>query len=138
MCKVSSIILQSDGCLLFLNGELAHKLTKWTYQLCSMSRDGRPCDNEENLNALGDDYGYRSGSCLVCDKEYRAMFEYESALAAAQDQYKLVANAAWSKRLEEEEEASYTIDTIPFIKRHKRPRYHHYHSRRRYSKMLHG
>ncbi|KAF7922411.1 uncharacterized protein EAE97_011153 [Botrytis byssoidea] len=102
MCKVSSIILQSAGCLLLLNGELAHKWTKWTYQLCSISQDSRLCGNEENLNSLGDDYGYRSGSCLVCDNEQRARSNYEAALAAAQNQYNLVVNAAWSQRLEEE------------------------------------
>ncbi|TGO24993.1 hypothetical protein BPAE_0090g00370 [Botrytis paeoniae] len=137
MCKVSSIVLQSAGCLLLLSGELAHKWTKWTYQLCSMSRDGRLCDNEENLDSLGDDYGYRSGSCLVCDSEYRARSNYETALAAAQNQYNLVVNAAWSKKLEEEQQGSYTIDTIPFIERQKQLRYHHYRSRRGYSKMLH-
>lgn len=118
MCKVSSIILQSDGCLLLLNGGLAHKWTKWTYQLCGVSQDGRLCGNEENLNALGDNYGYRSGSCLVCDNEYRARSNYETALAAAQTQYNLVVNAAWSKKLEEEQEACYTIDTVILTARH--------------------
>ncbi|TGO13482.1 hypothetical protein BTUL_0069g00490 [Botrytis tulipae] len=77
-----------------------------------MSQDGRLCGNEENLNSLGDDYGYRSGSCLVCYNEQRARSTYEAALAAAQNQYNLVVNAAWSKKLEEEQEACYTIDTV--------------------------
>lgn len=112
MCKISSIILESTGCLLLLNGEPAHKWTKWTYQLCTMSRDGRLCDNEENLNSLGEDYGYHSGACHVCDNEYRAKLNYDTALAFAQSQYNCLVDAAWRKKLEEEKDASYTIDTV--------------------------
>ncbi|ATZ46741.1 hypothetical protein BCIN_02g01110 [Botrytis cinerea B05.10] len=114
MCKISSIILESTGCLLLLNGELAHKWTKWTYQLCR------------------EDYGYRSGACHVCDNEYRAKLNYDTALAFAQSQYNFLVDAAWRKKLEEEKDASYTIDTIPFIDRQKRLRYRHYRSRRVY------
>ncbi|ESZ92786.1 hypothetical protein SBOR_6843 [Sclerotinia borealis F-4128] len=100
-----------------------------------MSRNGIPCNNREEINVLGDDYGSRAGSCRVCDIKYRAASKYEAAVAAAESQFTAIVNAAWSKKIEEEERASYVIDTIPSIDRQKRPRrhsYHRYHHHRDY------
>ncbi|KAJ8071118.1 hypothetical protein OCU04_001459 [Sclerotinia nivalis] len=115
MCKISSIVLQSTGCLLLLTNQPAHKWTIWTYRFCSMARDGRLCNNRKDLNALGEDYGSRAGACRVCDNEYRATLKYEAAVANAQSRYDVVVNDAWSKKLKEDEAAKYVIDTVSQI-----------------------
>lgn len=80
-----------------------------------MSRDGRVCNNKEDINAPGDDYGSRAGSCRVCDNEYRATAKYDEAVAVAQSQYDATVNAAWSKKLEAEAAATYVIDTVRHV-----------------------
>ncbi|KAB8303959.1 hypothetical protein EYC80_005317 [Monilinia laxa] len=129
MCKVSSIVLQSAGCLPFQAGLPAHTWTLWTYRLCSISRDGRLCTSIEDINIPGDDYGSRDGSCRVCEYKYKATSDYEAAYVAAQRNFDTITSAAWSKKLEEEEAAKYVIDIIPFFDRRRRPRHDYNHHR---------
>jgi hypothetical protein len=113
MCKVTSVTVESAGCLLPPLGEAAHRWTIWTYRLCTFSHNNRPCNNQEEVNAPGTtDYGSRSGSCRVCDKETGAVARYEAAIAYAQKQYTDLVNEAWNKKEAEMEGATYEVETV--------------------------
>lgn len=106
-------MVESAGCLLPPEGQDAHKYTIWTYRLCAYSHNNRPCNNQEEVNAPGTtDYGSRSGSCRVCDREAGAEARYQAAVTYAQKQYNDLVNEAWRKKEEEMKEARYEIETV--------------------------